>query len=262
MSDNADHDLDDREDVKRLWLSPDDLVPNNWNPNEMGKKEYDLLKDRITKVGFVQSINAVEVSKDDGSKEYRIIGGQHRWKAAKDLGLRKIPVDVPSRDIWNDEDLQKFQTMSLQVLHGNINPEKFVKLYNEMIEKYNKDAVTKMMGYTKDDAIKKMVNQVSKGMEQSLPSEMQEEFKKKAKEAKTVSDLERIIRNMFDEYGDTMNYNYMVFSWGGKEHVYIAMSKKTRNAVNKIMKYSKSDEVDINELISDALESAAKSLEI
>jgi hypothetical protein len=52
----------------------------------------------------------------------------------------------------------------------------------------------------------------------------------------------------------------MVFTWGGKEHVYIAMTKKTRESIKKIMKAARSDKVDINSLIGDAIEGVAKSL--
>lgn len=247
-------------DIVRIEISPDDLCANSWNPNEMGEKEFDLLKEQIAEVGFIDPPTVVEVEGESGETYYRLIGGAHRALAAKELGLKKIPVDVLQGDKWKDEDLQKFQTVRLNILHGKMKPEKFVTLYNQMAEKYGADKVSRMMGYTKEDGVKKMVAQVAKGMKESLSPEMAAQFHEQAKEARTVGDLERIITNLFQEHGDSIKYNFMVFAWGGKEHIYIAMSKRTREAMKKIMKASRTQTVDVNELIGDAIEGVAKAL--
>ena len=88
-----------------------------------------------------------------------------------------------------------------------------------------------------------------------------QQFEEQAKEARTVNDLERIIQHLFQEHGDSIKFNFMVFTWGGKEHVYIAMSKKVHQALNKIMAAAKKSSIDINELIGEAMQSAAEALE-
>jgi uncharacterized ParB-like nuclease family protein len=247
-------------DIVRIEVSPDDLRVNNWNPNEMAEKEFELLKEQIAEVGFIDPPTVVEVEGEGGEVYYRLIGGAHRARAAQELGLKKIPVDVLQGDRWRDEDLQKFQTVRLNILHGKMKPEKFVSLYNQMAEKYGADKVSRMMGYTKEDGVRKMVAQVAKGMKDSMSPEMAQQFQEQAKEARTVGDIERIITNLFQEHGDSIKYNFMVFAWGGKEHIYVAMSKKTREAMKKIMKASRTQAVDINELIGEAIEGVAKSL--
>lgn len=247
-------------DIVRIEVSPDDLRTNKWNPNEMGEKEFELLKEQIAEVGFIDPPTVVEVEGDDGKTYYRLIGGEHRVAAAKELGLKKIPVDVLQNDRWKDEDLQKFQTVRLNILHGKMKPEKFVTLYNQMAEKYGADKVSRMMGYTKEDGVRRMVAQVAKGLQNSMSPEMAEQFQEQAKEARTVGDIERIITNLFQEHGDSIKYNFMVFAWGGKEHIYVAMSKRTRDAMKKIMKASRTQSVDINELIAEAIEGVAKNL--
>lgn len=247
-------------DIVRVEVSPEDLRANDWNPNEMGEKEFELLKEQITEVGFIDPPTVVEVEGPDGDTYYRLIGGAHRVAAAKELGLKKIPVDVLQASKWKDEDLQKFQTVRLNILHGKMKPEKFVALYTEMAEKYGADKVSRMMGYTKEDGVRRMVAQVAKGMKDSMSPEMAAQFQEQAKEARTVGDIERIITNLFQEHGDSVKYNFMVFAWGGKEHIYIAMSKRTRDAMKKIMKASRTQAVDVNELIAEAIEGVAKDL--
>lgn len=52
--------------------------------------------DSVGRVGFLAPVVAVERESGDG---YIIIDGQHRFLAAKELGLRRIPVVVVPRDI-------------------------------------------------------------------------------------------------------------------------------------------------------------------
>lgn len=247
----------DPQDIVRMEIELDKLKVMEWNPNEMDEKEYKLLLDNIREVGFIDPVTAVPL--EDGT--YGIIGGAHRWRAAHEVGRKTVPVDVVQGDKWKDEDVVKFQNVRMNVIHGKMNPDKFLKLYNDMAEKYGKDKVAALMGYTSEVGIRKIVKNVAKSMKESLPPEMAAQFEQQAKDARTVGDLERIIQHLFQEHGDSVKYNFMVFAWGGKEHIYVSMSKKVHSAMKKIMKASRTGEVDINELLGDAIEEVAESLE-
>jgi hypothetical protein len=246
-------------DIEREILDPNILVGAEWNPNEMPKAEFDLLKEQISEVGFIDPPTVVQVLDAKGKAFYRILGGHNRVQAAKELGLKQIPVDVLQGDKWKDEDLQKFQTVRLNVLHGKSNPEKMVALYREMVGKYGEKA-TQMLGWATDTGIKKMIKAVQKDLAKSLPPDLQEQFQEQAKEAKTVGDLEKIIQKLVAEAGETAKFGFVVFSWGGKEHIYVAMSDKTREAMKRIVRASRSKKVDINELIEEAVVDAARNL--
>jgi ParB/RepB/Spo0J family partition protein len=245
-------------DTYRIILSPDELIPTEYNPNEMKPDKYAKLKDNIAECGFIDPV--IAVPHEDG-EHHIIIGGHHRWQAAKELGLKKIPVDVPKNAKWKDLDYQKLQNLRLNIIHGEMNPEKMAKLYTEMADKYGKDKVAGMMGYTSDAPLKKIIKQISKEMKATLPPEMAQQFEAQAKEARTINDLERIIQHLFQEHGDSIRFNFMVFAWGGKEHTYIAMSKKVHDAMKKIMTKCRTANVDINELIGEAIQKAADSFD-
>lgn len=70
------------------YLDPKSLKPNNWNPNEVDPINQEKLKRSIQSEGFVNPIKVRELP--DGKLE--IVGGEHRVKAAIDLGLSMIPV--------------------------------------------------------------------------------------------------------------------------------------------------------------------------
>lgn len=247
-------------DIERIVVGPSDLVGVDWNPNEMSEDEYILLKESIKKVGFIDPPTVAHVERDDGTTYYEIVSGHHRVKAAIDLELRKIPVDLLQGGMWQEEDLRKFQNVRSNVIHGKMNPDKMVSLYREMAKKYGEDAV-RLLGYTNDDGLKKMIKQVSKDIKKTMSSELADQFEKQAKTARTVGDLDKIIQKFMSDGGDTAEYGFLVFTWGGKEHIYVAMSDKTREAVKRIVRASRSKKVDINELIEESIMDAARDLE-
>lgn len=256
---NAEADkMNDALDTYRIILSPDLLIPTDYNPNKMKPEQYQKLKDNIMEAGFIDPVQAVP--HEDG-KHFIIIGGHHRWQAAKELGIKAIPVDVPKAEKWKDLDFQKLQNLRLNIIHGEMDPEKMAKLYEDMAKKYGADKVSSMMGYSSDAPLKKLIKAMTKQMKQDLPPEMARQFEQQAKEARTVNDLERIIQHLFQEHGDSVKFNFMVFAWGGKEHTYIAMSKKVHDALKKIMKKSQSANVDINEILGDAIVAAAEKMD-
>jgi len=231
----------------------DQLVPNPWNPQSMEESMFTRLVDEIQENGCTAAIQVVALA--DG--KYRIIGGEHRWKACQQAGLDEVPCTVLTGNRWQDEDLQKFETVRLNVIGGKMNPDKFIKLYTEMVEKYGKDAIQQLMGYTDTRAFQKLVGEVKRGMKQSLPKEMHAEFDEKAHEAKTVEDLGTIIQTLFAKYGDTVQQSYMVFTFGKQEHVYIQMTRPMKKALDKVLNYCRESGADINEFLGPVFDDAA-----
>ena len=119
------------------------IVPNSWNPQSMPEEEFARLCDEIASVGFTAPIQVVPLN--DGT--YRILGGEHRWRAAQANNYESIPCVLLSTEQWADIDLQKFVTVRMNAIQGKLNPEKFLVLYNEMTAKYGSDAIQGLMGF-------------------------------------------------------------------------------------------------------------------
>ena len=231
-------------------LDPSLLDNNAWNPNQMEQDEFNRLVKEIEDVGFIEAIQVVP--KDDG--RYTIIGGEHRVAAAKDLQLTSVPAMVLSGPKWEDQELQELVTVRLNVLHGKLNPEKMAVLYHRYAKKYGEDALQNLFAYTDQHAWDKLVSSVKQGLSKAgLPKDKQEEFAKKAKEAKTLKDLERILNELWSSYGDTVQLSYMIFTYGKREHIYISMDRKTHNAMKKVADHCKVHAKDINKVLGPAI---------
>ena len=73
--------------IKVETLAPERLRPNPWNTNVVSPENQAKLEESVKRFGMFKPI-VVRVR----DEELEIIGGQHRWEAAKSLGLKEVPV--------------------------------------------------------------------------------------------------------------------------------------------------------------------------
>lgn len=230
-------------DVRMIPL--DEIVPNPWNPNEMEDETFNRLTDELQSVGMIDPIQVVPT--DEG---FRILGGEHRYHAAKVIGWKKLPCVVLSDTKWKDEDLQKFVTVRLNILHGKLNPTKMVGLYEEMEKKYGEEALQQMFAFTDADAWDSLLKTVLGGLQKSgLPKDVADKFKDVSKEIKTVEGLSQVLNQLFTDYGSTLEQSYMVFTFGGKDHLYIIMDRKMQKAMDRVKTFCAENKVDINSVM-------------
>lgn len=202
---------------KMVEVPIEKVVPNDFNPNVMDEKEFNLLVKNVQEVGMAVPITVVE--KKDGT--FMIIGGEHRWKACRLIGMKTIPAVVYTEDKM-DEDLAKFQTMRLNMIHGKIDPKKFVDMYMGLSGKYSEEVLKESMGFINQAEWDRLLSKVKQG----LPTkDLKERFDQVKEQIKTMEDLSTILNRLFATYGDTLPFAFMVFDFGGKENLWIRMDK-------------------------------------
>lgn len=235
-------------------VSIDALRPNPWNPNEMDDETFNRLAEELdeeTGVGYIDPIQAVPM--DDGT--FQIIGGEHRWRAMRANGHESIEIVVLGDEKWRDEDLRKFVTTRLNALHGKINPQKFMDLYMDLAKRHDEEALQALMGFTDRDAWGALVKDTRKGLaDAGVPKEKLKEFDAAVKEMKTVDDLSLILNKIFTEHGDTLSSNFMVFTFGGKEHLMVQLPKKSFTLAKAAFGAAYQEGKDVGELMAKLLE--------
>jgi hypothetical protein len=201
---------------ERKWLPVEQIIKNADNPNKMNNREFDLLVDNIQSKGATEDIEVRQIADD----MYRIIGGHHRFEACKYLGWAEVPCLI-NRDPEMDDEKEKFQMVRMNMIHGKLDPDKFLKMYEEMSGKYSDDLLKDMFGFADDKEFQKLIKETG----DALPKELQAAFKEASKEIKTIEDLAKVLNELLDSYGDTLEYGYMIFDFNGKQNVWLRMKQ-------------------------------------
>lgn len=197
------------------------LVEHAENPNEQSEKTFDQLVERIRTEGFDEPIHVYpEMKKGVLTGKYVIFSGHHRVKAGKLAGMTHVPGII--RDGW-DEDRVAIELVTRNQLRGNLNAHKFTELYNRLKKRYEPEQLKKMMGLTEKKAFTALYKQVA--------TQLQPKQRKMLEEAKetinSVDDLSKVLNNIFKEHGNETDHSFMVFTYGGKKHYYIAVEGDT-----------------------------------
>ena len=106
------------------------VEPNPWNPNRLDPSQYASLKHGIQHDGWVASQALLVWSTDKkGKRRMLIIDGEHRWKAARELGMTKVPAVLLER---LGEAEAKALTIKLDAKRGEFEPTELGRLLREI----------------------------------------------------------------------------------------------------------------------------------
>lgn len=227
------------------------IAPSERNPNEMDDVTFNRLVKEMEETGMVSPIQIVPA---EGGK-YRIIGGEHRWNGAKVLGWEKIPCNILTDERFLDPDLQELLTVRLNVITGKLNPEKFLKLYEDKAKKYGAEQLQSLFGFTSTDAWSKLTKGVTEAIGKSGigGKQLLADLQKKSSKTKSVDGLGRTLKELFKQYGSDLRHSFMVFTYGGKKHLYIIMNDETLAAMEKVLSVCRSNDLDINSVLNEHL---------
>lgn len=242
-------------------LDISEIDPNPWNPNEMDERTFNRLVKEIRDVGFLDAVQVVPYTTEDGRERFRLLGGEHRWRAAGVIGLKQVKAEILEGNKFKDEKTQKAVTVRLNALKGRLNRDKIVRLFQEFAEEHSAEAIQDLFAMTNKEEWSKLVRDTRRSLQKSgMSPEMMAEFDKNVKQARTVDDLSKIVQRMYEMYGDTVPFGFMVMTWGKKEHIYVAMTSKTKTAMDKLLKLCKERQVEINQVLAPVLEDALDEL--
>lgn len=227
------------------------LRPNPLNPNKMDDQNFNFLYDNLQSVGLTDPILVRQNPLEPGT--YRIVGGHHRWEAAKLHGLETVPVTVITTPDF-DEDMERFQLVRHNVIKGKMDPQKFFELYQSLEGQYSEEIARELFGFADEAEFQKLIKSTAK----SLPKEMRKDFMDAAAEVRTIEELADILNKMFAAHGDTLPYGYMVFDFGGKEHAWVRMQAKDRQDFIKVADFAASKSKSFDRVLITALQLIAK----
>ena len=226
-------------EIKMLTL--EEIKANAWNPNEMTSAAFERLVKEIDTTGFVSAIQVVPTN--DGF--YRIIGGEHRYWAAKKLNYKKVPAVVLADVMFQDEDLQKFLTVRLNMLSGDLDPDKFRVLFEEMKDKYGADSLKDLFGFTDDDKWAMIRKEVERGLKDAGMDKGEiKEALTKLDENKTIENLSQILNGIFSSNADVLQKTGMIlFDFANAKAVHCNVEKDVFKYFDELEVNSKPEEL-------------------
>jgi hypothetical protein len=229
-----------------IEVSRDDVEPNPWNPNEMDDREMASLVEQIQDTGFDEPVIVVPHPEKPG--KYRIVNGEHRWKAAGILHLEKIPVVV--KENWTDEDV-KIHSVRRNVVRGKLNDEKFTKLVRDLAGSDQKlDDVCRRMAMEERQFWKHVIQ------EKERSKEVDEVLKETKRELEMVEDLSLVLNEILGKFGDTVPNNFIFFMYKGKMHFMVRAKTDLADAVAEMVAHLKERGEDANDFLAKSIRAA------
>ena len=144
--------------AESILVPVDKIVENEWNANAQEEIIFNELVQTIKEEGFDESLQVTKLDKTDkeyaDGKEYRIIGGEHRFKTAKLLGYKELPVVIKN---YTTEKEQKIKTVRRNQLRGELDRKKFTKLFNSLNTSGINNDLARSMGFKNKETLRKMI---------------------------------------------------------------------------------------------------------
>lgn len=121
-------------------LAPDELESDGDNPNEMTDDQFGLLCDRMRQNGW---LGGPIITNTNGV----IADGEHRWRAAQEIGLSEVPVkqydiDDATRRLWRQE---------LNKIHGEHDSKRDALEYDYLLNAGKSDEVHDLVKAADED---------------------------------------------------------------------------------------------------------------
>lgn len=219
-----------------------DLRPNNWNPYSQPTATFEELCREIREDGFSMPLLVVAVEPTAEEPEhYRIIDGEHRWKAARAVGLKLVPCVIAEG--W-DEQTQKLKTVRRNMMVGDIDRAKFTKLYQELAAGKDPAQVRRELILTNERKFR--LANLAQGRRASAPVAGRGA-------PQLVADLTATVKSLLDKYGATIPQGFVFFPLGGQMHLIVGCTPQLDKQLTRLREASVREGKDLAEVMSAAL---------
>ncbi|PIT95288.1 chromosome partitioning protein ParB [Candidatus Falkowbacteria bacterium CG10_big_fil_rev_8_21_14_0_10_39_9] len=127
VKDNNGLEISDRSRI--IYINPSEIIANPYQPRrDFSDKALEDLMKSIKEHGIIQPLVVTKI--DTG---YELIAGERRWRSAKALSLKEVPVIV--REANKQKKLELALIENLQ--RENLNPVETAIAYNQLINEFN-----------------------------------------------------------------------------------------------------------------------------
>lgn len=240
-------------DIKMIAI--ENLEPNKWNPQVMTDAKFNELVEEVRDDGFDEPIHVVEHPDPVKSAQdiYMIVNGEHRWQAARVLGILQIPCVVKSQ--WKDEKTQKIKTVRRNMLHGDLDKTRFTKLVHSLNDVgVPMKELPGLLGFENEEAFReKFIAEERERQEKAEAQASKSAGDQDRQESTVVENLSFILNEIFAEYGDSIPQGFVFFWHKNACHLMVQMDEKLEASIKAVVKYLQHTGKNINPVLKRAL---------
>lgn len=237
---------------KAIELPLDVIEPDPRNPNVMSEDKFTRLVERIEEHGFDEPIQVIEHPEKEG--KYLIVGGEHRYKSAKLLGLTTIPAVV--KETLDDETTRYQELIARNINRGDLDEAKFNKLIDHVnslnTAPLTPEELSKSMGFCDVKELQKHIRKEKDNTEKAV--EKAKEATKSGKNTQIIDNVSYALNEILNKYGDTAPKGYIFFCYKNRMHLIVQCDKDLYQLTHDIAEGLKRDNTEICGCIKDVFE--------
>jgi len=216
------------------------------NTQKQSRKVFAELKKNIASEGFDEPIVVIPHPEKPG--EYMAIAGNHRTEGARALGMKEIPAVV--RTDW-DVVTAQLQSVRRNYARGQIDRDAFATLVNELeqVNNVSLEEIYSGMGFSDVEDFAEMYRK-----EKEETEKVHRTTNDAAPKVKMMDDLGIVLSSIFESYGNTAPFSFIIFPAGEKHHVFVQSSNALKKVLTDIMAACVEKGFDINTALAGLLQ--------
>jgi len=224
-------------------LSTQSLSEHPNNANKQNRHMRKELKESILENGFDETL--LVCPRTDGEDGYWIVSGNHRYRAGKSLGMSVFPCVI--REDWDSVE-QQIQLVRRNYVRGKLDSTAFSVAVDKLAAEASigLDVIQERMGFEDPDMFAEYYKQ-----EKSREAKIAEAVTAGgagggASSVKMIDDLGLVLSTIFERFGDTAPYSYIIFPAGGKTHMYVQVTPALKRIMEAVAQGCVQQGLDMN----------------
>ena len=227
------------------------VVPNPDNINEMDEKTFSFLVENIKEVGLIDPIQVIPVQ--DG--KFFLMGGEHRWKAAKQLGYTYVPAVILTDERWSDADYTDLVSFRMNVLRGTQKPERFLKVYDRMSAKFGSEKLQEVFQIADKVLWRKLTKNLTKGLkDQGVPEAIVDGIQQASDKSKSFESFNKKLTKILTDYQSAQTAGGTII-FKEQKTIIVQVSGEAFDMLSRVVDHATATGKSVSELLQPVIES-------
>lgn len=225
------------------------LVEDQANPNVMDDRMLAELVEMIRCTGFDEPVQcAPGAVLPDGRQSFVLVGGHHRVKAARILGMTCVPAVVKDR---MEEGERRMEMVRRNVVRGELDRVKFGELVASLEgrDALSLRAMAEKMGFGAEKALRERMERKKGVTADALDKLLADSHR----EIVLVNNLSWVLNEIMSKYGETAPEGWLFFAYKERFTLLVQSSPSLARAIDVLCMKMREDKASLQDFINEAI---------